>query len=151
MRVCACILLAVFLWHKIMPFLCKRLLLVLLEGFQSNKEANRTKNFKNRRSPSSSRCCKKKCHSVASSACWMLDVGCCKITKTVKKVVDRTLLHPPHPFPPKTRTPPLTPSHPPTPQPTCQQTVQPTNMKNFPRLRARRSKRRPQITPAAAK
>ena len=32
-------------------FLCKRLLLVLLEGFQSNKEANRTKNFKNRRSP----------------------------------------------------------------------------------------------------
>ena len=53
----------------------------------------------------------------------------------------------PPPPPPETRTPP----HPPTPQQMCQQTVQPRNMKNFPKLRARRPKRRPQITPAAAK
>ena len=45
----------------------------------------------------------------------VLDVGCCKITKTIKKVVDRTLLHPSHP--PETRNPSPTP-HPPTNVPT---------------------------------
>ena len=48
----------------------------------------------------------------------VLDVGCCKITKTVKKVVDRTLLHPPPPPKPEPPPNPPPPPHPPTNVPT---------------------------------
>ena len=72
--VCACILLAVFCGIKSchsfgfrFGFLCKRLLLVLLEDFQSNKEAHRAQNFKNRRSPSSRT--RPNCHLVNPSRC----------------------------------------------------------------------------------